>query len=147
MRTPFTGVGTAIVTPFTPTLSLDEDSVQMRDVFQHRIAQGAGEKCVRVGHIRAVGFGENIVNTARPGFVDGPRPRVETDIQLAVKGQLGEMPVAAANIEGRRGQVKILVKTRFYRTQKRAEIRQVAGMEKKEIFLLLFRHFLGQLSC
>ena len=28
MRTPFTGVGTAIVTPFTPTLILDEDGVR-----------------------------------------------------------------------------------------------------------------------
>ena len=28
MRTPFTGVGTAIVTPFTPTLLLDEDGVR-----------------------------------------------------------------------------------------------------------------------
>ena len=28
MRTPFTGVGTAIVTPFTKTLALDEDGVR-----------------------------------------------------------------------------------------------------------------------
>ncbi len=38
MRTPFTGVGTALVTPFTPTLILDEDGV--RRLVRRQIDEG-----------------------------------------------------------------------------------------------------------
>jgi 4-hydroxy-tetrahydrodipicolinate synthase len=78
MRTPFTGVGTAIVTPFTPTLILDEDSV--RRLARRQIDEGVHflVPCGTTGE--------------SPTLSEEERTRV---VQICVEEARGKVPVLA----------------------------------------------------
>jgi len=78
MRTPFTGVGTAIVTPFTPTLILDEDGV--RRLARRQIDEGVHflVPCGTTGE--------------SPTLSDEERTRI---VQICVEEARGKVPVLA----------------------------------------------------
>ena len=78
MRTPFTGVGTAIVTPFTPTLLLDEDGV--RRLARRQIDEGVHflVPCGTTGE--------------SPTLSDEERTRI---VQICVEEARGSVPVLA----------------------------------------------------
>jgi 4-hydroxy-tetrahydrodipicolinate synthase len=78
MRTPFTGVGTAIVTPFTPTLILDEDGV--RRLARRQIDEGVHflVPCGTTGE--------------SPTLSDEERTRI---VQICVEESRGKVPVLA----------------------------------------------------
>jgi 4-hydroxy-tetrahydrodipicolinate synthase len=78
MRTPFTGVGTAIVTPFTPTLLLDEDGV--RRLARRQIDEGVHflVPCGTTGE--------------SPTLSDEERTRI---VQICVEEAGGKVPVLA----------------------------------------------------
>ena len=78
MRTPFTGVGTAIVTPFTPTLILDEDSV--RRLARRQIDEGVHflVPCGTTGE--------------SPTLSEDERTRI---VQICVEEARGKVPVLA----------------------------------------------------
>ena len=78
MRTPFTGVGTAIVTPFTPTLILDEDGV--RRLARRQIDEGVHflVPCGTTGE--------------SPTLSDEERTRI---VQICVEEAGGKVPVLA----------------------------------------------------
>jgi 4-hydroxy-tetrahydrodipicolinate synthase len=78
MRTPFTGVGTAIVTPFTPTLLLDEDAV--RRLTRRQIDEGVHflVPCGTTGE--------------SPTLSDEERTRI---VQICVEEARGRLPVLA----------------------------------------------------
>ena len=62
---------------------------------------------------------------------------VEADFDGAVEGQAGKVTVAAAHVQGRRGQVEGLVEGRLHRADEGAEVGQVKQVEIQVIF---FRH-------
>jgi len=78
MRTPFTGVGTAIVTPFTPTLILDEDGV--RRLARRQIDEGVHflVPCGTTGE--------------SPTLSDEERTRI---VRICVEEARGKIPVLA----------------------------------------------------
>ncbi len=78
MRTPFTGVGTAIVTPFTKTLALDEDGV--RRLARRQIEQGVHflVPCGTTGE--------------SPTLSEDERTRI---VQICVEEARGKVPVLA----------------------------------------------------
>ena len=78
MRTPFTGVGTAIVTPFTPTLILDEDGV--RRLARRQIDEGVHflVPCGTTGE--------------SPTLSEEERTRI---VQICVEEARGKVPVLA----------------------------------------------------
>jgi len=78
MRTPFTGVGTAIVTPFTKTLALDEDGV--RRLARRQIDQGVHflVPCGTTGE--------------SPTLSEDERTRI---VQICVEEARGKVPVLA----------------------------------------------------
>jgi 4-hydroxy-tetrahydrodipicolinate synthase len=78
MRTPFKGVGTAIVTPFTPTLLLDEDGV--RRLARRQIDEGVHflVPCGTTGE--------------SPTLSDEERTRI---VQICVEEARGKVPVLA----------------------------------------------------
>jgi 4-hydroxy-tetrahydrodipicolinate synthase len=78
MRTPFTGVGTAIVTPFTPTLLLDEEGV--RRLARRQIDEGV-HFLVQCGTT-----GES------PTLSEEERTRI---VQICVEEARGKVPVLA----------------------------------------------------
>ena len=78
MRTPFTGVGTAIVTPFTKTLALDEDGV--RRLARRQIDEGIHflVPCGTTGE--------------SPTLSEDERTRI---VQICVEEARGKVPVLA----------------------------------------------------
>ncbi len=78
MRTPFTGVGTAIVTPFTKTLALDEDGV--RRLARRQIDEGVHflVPCGTTGE--------------SPTLSEDERTRI---VQICVEEARGKVPVLA----------------------------------------------------
>ena len=83
---------------FEHTRGFLQDIINVRDVFQHRVAESAGEMIRGKGRLSAIRFHKGFVRAKFLRLVDRSMPGVESHINFLIESQRGEMTVAAAHI-------------------------------------------------
>src|SRR5690606_26760438 len=103
-------------------------------MFQHRIAEGAGEIMIGERQVVPQGLYEQVIATCSGGLVERTPPRIDPGRDLpARQGQLREVAVAATHIEYRIGQWDVGVESRLNGAQQGPECRKRFELLPEEV--------------
>ena len=111
-----------------------EHFIDMRDMFEHGIADRTGKMRIREGLSSPIRLGQPAVGKAFPGFGERPPPGIGANFKFAVEGRGRKMSIPAAQIERRGRQIDIIVETRFHGAQQAPEIGHSADLRPEMVF-------------
>jgi hypothetical protein len=114
------------------TRGFSQHSLDVRNVFQDRVAECTGKVIIRERRHRAIRFDQSAICAVFFRPVDRPVPGVEPHVDFTIEGQGCKMTVTAAYVIDRRGQIKILVICRFHAANEGTEVGQIPKVEGRE---------------